>query len=69
MYSGYYDRKWRKLTVSLPLPAINSPVVVAVVVYGTFAIEQQSILAHFDSQSAVRAQEELVAELRMRVRL
>ena len=51
------------LTVSFPGTAVDSPVVVAVVVHGAFAVEQETVLAGFHRQGTVGAKEELVAEL------
>lgn len=51
----------RSLTVSGAMTAVDGPVVVAVVVYGSLAVEQQSVLASLKGQGAVCAQEEGVA--------
>lgn len=60
-------RDWCRIVFALA--AIDRPVVVAVIVNGTFAVEQQSVFARFQRQRAVGAQEELVAELGVAVRL
>ena len=52
-----------------PFSAVDSPVVVAVVVDVSFAVKQESIAALFHAQRAIPAEEEVVAELRVRVRL
>lgn len=49
--------------------AIHRPIVVAMVVNGTLAIEEQTILACLQRQSSIRAEEELIAVLRVSVRL
>lgn len=47
--------------------AISYPVVVAVVVNSALAVEKQAVLACFESQGPVGAEEELIADLGMRV--
>lgn len=48
---------------------VDGPVVVAVIVHGALAVEEQSVLARLQRQRAVGAQEELVTVLRVSVRL
>ncbi|MPC35458.1 hypothetical protein E2C01_028881 [Portunus trituberculatus] len=57
------------LTVSLALAAVNSPVVVAMVVNSTLAIKEQTILADFICQGTVGAFVEFVAAGWVRVQL
>lgn len=59
----------RILTVSFPLSAVNRPVVVAVVVDSALAVEQKAVLACLYGEGTVCAEEELIAELWVRVRL
>lgn len=47
--------------------AISYPVVVAVVVNSALAVEKQAVLACFERQGSVGAEEELIADLGMRV--
>lgn len=54
--------------VRLAIPAMYGPVIVAVVVNGSVAVEEQSVLAVLEGQGAVRAEEKRVADLGMRVR-
>lgn len=49
--------------------AVDGPVVVAVVVHGALAVEQQAVLAHLLGEGAVGAEVEVVAEVRVRVGL
>lgn len=48
-------------TISLASLAVDAPVVVAVVVHGALAVEQQAVLAGLQGEGAVGALEELVA--------
>lgn len=48
-------------TIDFAVSALNRPVVVAVIVNGAFAIEQQTIFASLQCQSSVGAEEELIA--------
>lgn len=57
------------LTISFPFSAFRSPVVIAVVVHGPLAVEEQAVFAGLHRQRPIRAEEELVAELWVRVRL
>lgn len=52
-----------------PLSAVDSPVVVAMVVDVALAVKEESVSALFDTQGAILAEEEVVAQLGMRVRL
>jgi len=56
-------------TFGFAVAAIHCPVVVAVVVGGSFAVVQQTVAALFQRQSAVRAQVELIAIIGVGVRL
>lgn len=49
----------------LAVATIDGPVIVAVVVDGTFSVEQQSIFTRFQSQGSVCAEEELVTMIRV----
>lgn len=55
--------------VSLAISAVHSPVIVAVIVDRSMAIEEEAVLAIFEGQCAVCAEEERVAVLRMGVRM
>lgn len=55
--------------LSLTLPTVNGPVVVAVVMDSTLAVEEEAILAVFLSQGAVYTQVEGIAVVRVWVRL
>lgn len=57
------------LTVSLAITAVHGPEIVAMVVHRSMAVEKQSVLAVFEGQGAVRAEEEGVAALGMGVRV
>lgn len=57
------------LTISFTLPTVNSPVVVAVVMDSTLAVEEEAILAVFLSQGTVNTQVEGIAVVRVGIRL
>lgn len=63
------DTRSEILTIKLAFSAIDGPVVVAVVVDGALAVEQQAVLAVLLGQGAVGAEEEVVAEVRMGIGL
>lgn len=52
-----------------PVAALDRPIVVAVIVHRSFAVEQQAVLALLQRQRAVGAEEELVTVLGVTVRL
>lgn len=58
-----------KRTFGFTVAAFDGPVVVAVMISGSFAVVQQTVAALFQCQRAVGAQIELVAIIRMGVRL
>lgn len=49
------------------MTTVNGPVVIAVVVDGAFAVEEKTVLASFQGQGAIGAQEEGIAVLGMGV--
>ena len=49
------------------MTAIDSPIIIAMIMDGTVSVKQKSILAVFEGQSAVRAQEEGPAVFRVSV--
>lgn len=57
------------LTNSLPVAALDAPVVVAVVVHVALSVVQQPVLALLQGEGAVGALEEVVAGLRVFVAL
>jgi hypothetical protein len=57
------------LTSSLARATVDGPVVVAVVVHGTLAVEEEPVGALLEADRAVGALEEVVAQVRVRVRL
>lgn len=59
----------KKLTVSLPGSAVDGPVVIAVLVDVALSVEEESIFAVLEGESAVGALEEVVAQLRVGVGL
>lgn len=58
-----------RLTIEFASSALNSPIVVAVIVNVAFAIEQKTILARFQRQRAICAQEKLITIIWMSVSL
>lgn len=56
-------------TFGFTVATLDGPMVVAVVICGSFAVVQQTVSALFKCQRSVRAQVELVAVLLMSVRL
>lgn len=57
------------LTIVFANATVNGPIVIAVVVNGTFAIEQQTIFACFQRQRSICAQEELITIIGVSVSL
>lgn len=55
--------------VSLAISAVHGPVIVAMMVHVTMAVEKQSVLTVFEGQCTVRAKEETVTGLGMGVRM
>lgn len=55
--------------VSLAIATVDGPVIVAVAVDGSMAVEEETVLAVLEGQGAVRAEEEGIAILRMSVRV
>lgn len=61
--------KENQLTIVFTFTTLNGPIVVAVVMNATFAIEQQAVFTSFQCQRSILAEEELIAVLRVSVRL
>jgi len=57
------------LTIPLTALAVHSPIVVAMIVYGSLAIKEQAVLTGLQGQSAVCAEKKLITIFRMRIRL
>lgn len=55
--------------VRLTRPAVHGPIVIAVVVRGALAVVQKTVLALLQGDGSVHAQEEVVAQFRVLVRL
>lgn len=55
------------LTVSLAIAAIDGPIIIAMIMDSTVSVKQKSVLAIFEGQRAVRAQEEGPTVLRVSV--
>lgn len=69
-FNNYKTLKYREcniLTVGFAIAAIDGPIIIAMIMDCTVSIEQKSVLTVFEGQSAVRAQEESPAVLRMSV--
>lgn len=69
-YSYEVSRRnlWR-ITFEETVTAIDSPVIVAVIVNGSFAIEEETILTSLECQRAVSAFVKLITVFRVRVQL
>lgn len=57
------------LTIEFSFATFDGPIVIAVIVNGSFAIEKQTILARFQGNRTVGAQEKLVTIFRVSIGL
>lgn len=57
------------LTVGFSVSTVDSPVVITVIVYSAFAIEEKTVFAGFNSECSIGAEEEQIAGFRMGVGL
>lgn len=63
----FATRAANRRIVGLAIAAIDGPIIIAMIMNGTVSVKQKSVLAVFESQRAVRAQEEGPAIFRVSV--